>query len=156
MIITSFYRTFGYPIICTDTYAQCYFGLDTSNNDLYKQVHWLVRTPFLSIKASNVIYPMYLLQTLRWYYLFYLYFFLLISHQRFQVLKTGIRYIYRQQMKLWGNNVFTSFCLSFYPRRGVCLPSHSVMGQARPFSIGKSPGYGQPVGGMHSSGFHTY
>ena len=28
--------------------------IDTSNNASYNQVHWLVRTPYLSIKASNV------------------------------------------------------------------------------------------------------
>ena len=28
--------------------------IDTSNNASYDQVHWLVRTPYLSIKASNV------------------------------------------------------------------------------------------------------
>ena len=27
--------------------------IDTSNNASYNQVHWLVRTPYLSIKASN-------------------------------------------------------------------------------------------------------
>ena len=48
--ITSFYRTFGCPIICTDTYSQCYFVIDTSSN----AVHWLVRTPYLLRKASNV------------------------------------------------------------------------------------------------------
>ena len=29
--------------------------IDTSNNASYNQVHWLVRTPNLSIKASNVL-----------------------------------------------------------------------------------------------------
>ena len=29
--------------------------IDTSNNASYNQVHWLVRTPYLSIKASNVV-----------------------------------------------------------------------------------------------------
>ena len=28
---------------------------DTSNNASYNQVHWLVRMPYLSIKASNVL-----------------------------------------------------------------------------------------------------
>ena len=28
---------------------------DTSNNASYNQVHWLVRTPYLSIKASNAV-----------------------------------------------------------------------------------------------------
>ena len=28
--------------------------IDTPNNASYNQVHWLVRTPYLSIKASNV------------------------------------------------------------------------------------------------------
>ena len=27
--------------------------IDTSNNASYNQVHWLIRTPYLSIKASN-------------------------------------------------------------------------------------------------------
>ena len=27
--------------------------IDTSNNASYNQVHWLVRMPYLSIKASN-------------------------------------------------------------------------------------------------------
>ena len=27
--------------------------IDTSNNASYNQVHWLVRTPYLSIKANN-------------------------------------------------------------------------------------------------------
>ena len=27
--------------------------IDTANNASYNQVHWLVRTPYLSIKASN-------------------------------------------------------------------------------------------------------
>ena len=27
--------------------------IDTSDNALYNQVHWLIRTPYLSIKASN-------------------------------------------------------------------------------------------------------
>ena len=27
--------------------------IDTPNNASYNQVHWLVRTPYLSIKASN-------------------------------------------------------------------------------------------------------
>ena len=29
--------------------------IDTSNNASYNQVHWLVRTPYLSIKASNAL-----------------------------------------------------------------------------------------------------
>ena len=29
------------------------FVIDTSNNASYNQVHWLVGTPYLSIKASN-------------------------------------------------------------------------------------------------------
>ena len=29
--------------------------IDTSNNASYNQVHWLVRTPYLSINASNDI-----------------------------------------------------------------------------------------------------
>ena len=52
--ITSFYRTFGCPIICTDSIHSAIIVIDTSNNALYSQVHWLVRTPYLAVKASNV------------------------------------------------------------------------------------------------------
>ena len=31
------------------------FVIDTASNASYNQVHWLVRTPYLSIKASNVL-----------------------------------------------------------------------------------------------------
>ena len=51
--ITSFYRTLGCPIICTDRFHGVILVIDTSNNASYNQVHWLVRTPYLSIKAGN-------------------------------------------------------------------------------------------------------
>ena len=34
--------------------------IDTSNNASYNQVHWLVRTPYLSIKASNATFIIYI------------------------------------------------------------------------------------------------
>ena len=50
--ITSFYRTFSCPIICTDTYSQWCFG-HWHLQQCYNQVHWLVGTPHLAVKASN-------------------------------------------------------------------------------------------------------
>ena len=51
--ITSFYRTFGCPIICTDSIHSAILVIDTSNNASYNQVYWLIGTPYLSIKASS-------------------------------------------------------------------------------------------------------
>ena len=51
--ITSFYRTFGCPIIYTDSIHNAIVVIDTSNNAWHSQVHWLVGTPYLAIKASN-------------------------------------------------------------------------------------------------------
>ena len=37
--------------------------IDTSNNASYSQVHWLVGTPYLSIKASNGVLCMVTMQS---------------------------------------------------------------------------------------------
>ena len=51
--IISFYRTFGSTL--TRIHNTIVF-IDTSNNASYNQVHWLVGTPYLAMKASNEIH----------------------------------------------------------------------------------------------------
>ena len=50
--ITIFYRTFGWPIICTDTYSQCYFG-HWHPQQCFIQSSSLVGQDAIYIKASN-------------------------------------------------------------------------------------------------------
>ena len=49
--------------------------IDTSNNASYNQVHWLVRTPYLSIKASNATWNLVLKS---WYFFVRIQWFLIM------------------------------------------------------------------------------
>ena len=51
---TSFYRTFGCPIICTDTYSQCYCGHWHIQQCLTQSSSLVSRDAIFSDKASNV------------------------------------------------------------------------------------------------------
>ena len=52
--ITSFYRTFGCPIICTDTYSRCYFGHWHLQQCLIQASSLVSQDAIFGDKASNV------------------------------------------------------------------------------------------------------
>ena len=52
-LITSNDLSLGCPIICTDIFHNAILFSDTSSNAQYNQAYWLIRTPYLSISASN-------------------------------------------------------------------------------------------------------
>ena len=53
--ITSFYHPFGCPIICTDTYLQCYFGDWHLQQSIEVELSWKVFKSTLDLCPYNVI-----------------------------------------------------------------------------------------------------